>query len=64
MLFEKQQITWHDADRQCMWYMGRLASLNTPDDWNQVVNVMGHFILSKSQFYIGLHVASRDKPSL
>ena len=64
MLFENYQITWDAADRQCMWYGGRLASLNTPDDWNQVVNLMGHFFLSKIKFYIGLRVASRDKPSL
>ena len=64
MLFEKQQITWHDADRQCMWYMGRLASLNTPDDWNQVVNLMDRFFLRKFKFYIGLRLASRNKPPM
>ena len=64
MLFEKEKITWDAADRECARHGGRLASLNTPDDWNQVVNLMGHFFLRKFKFYIGLRVASRDKPSL
>ena len=64
MVFEKRLITWDAADRVCMQHGGRLASLNTPDDWNQVVNLMGHFFLEKFKFYIGLRVASRDKPSL
>ena len=63
MLFEKK-ITWDAADRECVRHGGRLASLNRPDDWNQVVNLMDHFFLRKLSFYIGLRVASRDKPSL
>ena len=64
MLFEEEKITWEAADRVCMQHGGRLASLNTQDDWNQVVNLMGHFFLRSFNFYVGLRVASRDKPSL
>ena len=64
MLLERKQITWDAADRECVRHGGRLASLNTPDDWNQVVELMGHFVLRKFKFFIGLRVASKDKPSL
>ena len=63
-LFEKKQISWDAADRQCVQHGGRLASLNTQDDWYQVVNLMNHLFLKEFRFYIGLRVASRDKPSL
>ena len=64
MHFERQMMTWVSADRMCMAYRGRLASLNTPEDWNGVMNLMDHFFLRKFSFYIGLRVASRDKPPL
>ena len=64
MVFERRLITWDAADRVCMQHGGRLASLNTPDDWNQVLNLMDSLILRHLKFYFGLRVASKDKPSM
>ena len=57
-------ITWDSADRLCMYYGGRLASLKSPDVWNQVLNLMDHLILKHLKFYFGLRVASKEKPPM
>ena len=49
--WREKQITWDAADRECVRHGGRLASLNTPDDWNQVVKLMGHFFLRRFKFF-------------
>ena len=59
-----RSITWAEADGECVLHGGRLASLTTLDDWYYVERSLGHLFHPRFALYIGLRVASPDKPSL
>ncbi|KAK7093469.1 hypothetical protein V1264_007216 [Littorina saxatilis] len=57
-----RKITWYEAANECLRHQAYLASLNDPDEWNDVTEFMAN--ISTEKIYLGLHKIGANFPNL
>ncbi|KAK7482999.1 hypothetical protein BaRGS_00025776, partial [Batillaria attramentaria] len=58
----REQITWTEASVSCLLRDAALASLNTPEEWHDVMKLLQNY--SEDEVYIGLRSASPGMPTM